>query len=675
MPTVKGGLIWRDQIIQEGRGKKEKFRASVPQLAGYEPPDALRPFKHLPRIGFDTETWDPELTTKGPGAHRVDQNGKGIGYICGTAIAYGPDDAEYYPVAHAHKNMSNPDKFWGQLKEEAEQFEGELVGANLQYDLDWMWRRHGVVFPKAKLRDVQTAEPLLDENKLSYKLELLANEYLGEGEGKQSGYLRDLYGEDYISHMNMIDAGHASVYAKADTTSPWKVLDEQYKGLESQGLVELFHLESRLTPLLVKMRQVGVPVDLDVAEQAWEMTKKEAERCKDDIRSLVGFSVDAWSADSIARAFDKESIEYPRSPTGKPSFRKAWLQAHPSKLAQLIVDQRGFEKIGGTFIHNYILEGAIRHGDEYRIHCMFNQLRSDEYGTVSGRFSSSFPNLQNIPTRHPILGPLCRSIFIPERGMLWGSADWSQIEYRFLVHYAALLKALGADKAVRMYHENRNTDFHEMAANITGKPRSQAKNINFGVVYGMGVPTMAVNLGTTNEEAEQVLNEFHGEMPFMKSTYDTASARAATAGEIKTILGRKRRFTDWELSWYVNGKKVQRIFKSLEAAHEARDEMIRKGVTPKTPRRAFTHKALNSLLQGSAADLMKKAMVEMYEGGIFDVLVPHLTIHDEMNSSVPQTKEGKEAFAELVNVMENSMQLQVPVIADAKTGANWSEAH
>jgi len=664
MPTAGGGLIWEDHVhIENTRGKKGlEFRANVRPLEGYMPPDALRSFCELPRIGFDIETLDPDIKAKGPGAHRED------GFVTGAAIAYGKDDATYYPTHHAGLNMVDPDRFYDNLREEALKFRGEMVGANLQYDLDWMWKRHNIKFPHAKIRDVQTAEPLLDENKFSYALDLLGVEYVGEGKSKNN--LLEHYGPGYIENMHNVDAGHASEYAERDTTLPWEVLDEQYKELDKQGLTDLFHLESRLTPLLVRMRQEGVRVDLDAAERAWEMTKVEAKKAGEEIKRIAGFYVEPWAAESIARAFDKENIEYPRTapsknhPKGQPSFRKAWLEAHPSKLARLIVDQRGFDKIGGTFLHNYILEGHING----RIHSMFNQLKSDGGGTVSGRFSSSYPNLQNIPVRHPILGPLCRSIFIPEDGMLWGSADWSQIEYRFLVHYAALLRAEGALRAVRMYHDDKRTDFHKLASEISGVPRGEAKSINFGVVYGMGVPTMAVNLGVTLEEAEEVLETFHGEMPFMRSTYRTASSQAATKGEIKTILGRKRRFHQWEFG----GK----IFKSQDAAQEYQAQQVAAGRRIRgNPRRAFTHKALNALLQGSAADLMKKAMVEMYEGGVFDVLVPHLTVHDEMNVSVPDTKAGREAFAELTHIMESSLELRVPVLADAKTGANWKEAH
>jgi len=679
MPLGTGLGAWNNHVQMEStRGKKKaEFRANVAPKAGYLPPDALAPFAHLPRIGYDLETFDPDLKTKGPGAHRVDEFGHPMGFITGAAIAYTKDTSKYYPTRHAGLNMADPENFWANLRYEASKFTGELVGTNLQYDLDWSWKERGVKFPNAKLRDIQIAEPLLDENRFSYGLNLLGKEYVGEG--KYTDTLLDLYGPGYIENMHNVDAGHAADYAGQDTTLPWQVLDEQYKGLESQGLTELFHLESRLTPLLVRMRQDGVKVDLDAADQSYEMTKKVASDTENKIREIAGFTVEIWSAESIARAFDKQSMPYPRTkpskshPKGQPSFRKEWLEAHPSDLAHLIVEQRGYQKIGGTFIHNYILEGHMNG----RIHSMFNQLKSDGGGTVSGRFSSSFPNLQNIPVRHPQLGPLCRSIFIPEDGMLWGSADWSQIEYRFLVHYAVLLQAAGAIDAQRMYEEDSKTDFHKLASEISGVPRKEAKAINFGVVYGMGVPTMANNLRVSLDEARSVLGTFHTEMPFMKSTYDTASNQAALNGEIRTILNRRRRFIDWEfkVTPKKGGQKYNVYAKSLEQAVEKQEEFLRVGDYVTVPRRAFTHKALNALLQGSAADLMKKAMVEMYEAGLFDVLFPHLTVHDEMNVSVPDTNIGREAFKELTHIMETSMLLKVPVLADAKLGANWKEAH
>lgn len=667
------GLTWEEPVrIERVKGQKAvAFNENVRVKDGYKPPSGLQSFLGLPRIGLDIESWDPGIDDKGPGARRGPE-----GFITGVAIARNERESTYYPTRHLRQDrcIANPDAFWAQFRAEAAKFDGVVVGANLQYDLDWLDAERGIRFPLATFEDIQVAEPLLDENRFTYKLEALARDYLQEG--KLKGTLSELYGKDYIKRMDRVDPGHAAEYAERDTTLPLEIIDKQRVGLANEGLENLFSIESRLTPLLLSMRRHGVRVNLDTAEQALEMTKKEVADAAAQIKDLAGFSVDVWAADSVARAFDKQSIPYPRTKGGKPSFVKEWLNAHPHPLAKMIVTQRTYEKIGGTFIENYILHGH----HEGRIHCLFNQLKSDESGTVSGRFSSSSPNLQNIPARHPVLGPLCRSVFEPEEGMDWGSADWSQIEFRFLVHYAAItpgIKQLAAE-AVRLYHEDKNADFHDLAATLTGKPRKVAKNINFGVVYGMGVDKMAGDLGVSREDAARILGEFHTASPFMKAIYDKASSQAEKMGMIRTILGRRRRFADFEVSFRetAKGKADRLFFPTYELAKQWVVEARGQGRYYRVydPRRASTHKALNALLQGSAADLMKLAMVQMWEEGLFDILVPHLTIHDEMNVSVPRTLEGKQAFERMVEIMQTVLPLAVPVYAAANLGKNWDEA-
>lgn len=245
--------------------------------------------------------------------------------------------------------------------------------------------------------------------------------------------------------------------------------------------------------------------------------------------------------------------------------------------------------------------------------------------------------------------------------MDWGGADWSQIEYRLLVHYASITPGVDVSQALRMYRDDPRTDFHALAAEISGKSRSVAKNINFGVMYGMGVLKMANSLGVSFNEGKAILQEFHTKSPFLKEMLNTASSRAAARGHIKTMMGRRRRFPQWEYDGTIYGSEA--------AARAIAAERPGRGF----PRVAMTHKALNALLQGSAADLMKIAMVQMWKAGIFNVLIPHLTVHDEMNVSVPRTKEGEQAFDEMCHIMENCVKLAVPVLVDAKRGLNWSE--
>lgn len=613
------------------------------------------------RIALDIEGHDPHLKELGPGAHRPE------GKVVGVAIGYSNRDAEYYPTAHdTGTNVENPDKFYERLAHEAKSFEGEMIGANLQYDLDWLRKRHGVIFPRAKFRDVQIAEPLINENRMSYKLQVLAKDYLGKVKTDED--LRRLYGGGYIENMHLVHPAHAAIYGAGDVTLPWEIMDKQEKVLEADGLTELFHMESALTPLLLEMRYRGVRVDIGKAQDSYDAIKAEQAELEQRVNEMGQAHIDIWSPESIAIAYENLGIEYNKTPTGRPSFTKDYFASDKNEISKLISQARGNDKIAGTFIKSYILDGHI----DGRLHCMFNQLKSDDSGTVSGRFSSSGPNLQNIPARHPIHGPLMRSMFIPEEGMRWGSLDWSQIEYRLLVHYASITKGIDASKAVSMYRSDPKTDFHTMAAEIAQVDRKSAKGVNFGVVYGMGVPALAGNLGITVPEAQEIMAKFQENAPFMKGMLDRCSNAATQRGFIRTIMGRKRRFDTWEVKYKgVNGASEMSYVDTVDL-----DKFVEEHNVRGRPRRAFTHAALNSLLQGSAADLMKKAMVEMWDAGLFaeGLLVPHLTVHDEFNSSVPDTPQGTEAFNEMRHIMETTLSLDIPILADGTMGSNWDEA-
>ena len=638
---------------------KKVFQIPANMPTDYVPPE-YRSIEGRKRIALDIEGHDPNLDELGPGAHRPE------GKVVGVAIGYSVTDASYYPTSHDNgPNVEDPDKFYQRLAHEAKSFEGEMVGTNLQYDLDWLRARHGVIFPKAKFRDVQIAEPLIDENRMSYKLKLLAKEYLNKD--KLDDDLKMLYGGGYIKNMHLVHPGHAAKYGAGDCTLPWEIYDKQEVIMENDGLLDLFHMESKLFPLLLEMRYRGVRIDLPKAEESFDELKAQQRQIEARITEMASANVDIWSADSIAIAYENLGIEYNKTKTGKPSFTKDYFASSNHEISKLINDARTKDKVAGTFIKSYILNNHING----RLHCMFNQLKSDENGTVSGRFSSSGPNLQNIPARDPILGPLMRSMFIPEEGMKWGSLDWSQIEYRLLVHYASITKGIDASNAVRAYRSDPKTDFHTMAAEIAGVDRKSAKGVNFGVVYGMGVPALANNLGITVAEAKEIMAKFQENAPFMKGMLDRCSNAATNRGFIRTILGRKRRFETWEVKWRDGEGETQIDYVNTKDLEEHE-----KGKNVKTTRRAFTHSALNSLLQGSAADLMKKAMVEMWDAGLFadGLLVPHLTVHDEFNSSVPDTKEGMEAFNEMRHIMETTLELDVPVLADGTMGNNWDEA-
>jgi DNA polymerase-1 len=408
------------------------------------------------------------------------------------------------------------------------------------------------------------------------------------------------------------------------------------------------------------MRHRGVRVDVAYARLLDdELTAGMAELDK-RLEAIAGRKIDVNLPTDLQRLFDAAGVSYPRTEkTNKPSFAKDFLNHVNHPAALLIVERRKLEKYRNTFIRGYVLDLNVNG----RLHALFHPLKTDENGTVSGRFSSSLPNLQNIPARDPVWGPKLRALFLPEEGELWGRHDWSQIEYRFLAHYA---RGPSGDVVRQRYREDPTTDFHNMTQalirDVTGVTldRKPVKNINFGLCYGMGKTKLTNDLGLDEQAGEELFKAYHVGVPFVKATYDAAQKQASVRGHIFTILNRRARFPLFEP---VYGDR-----ENIVALPEAEASAKYNGRI----RRAFTHKALNRLLQGSAADLMKVAMREIDRQGIETALGPALlTCHDETGQSVPQTADGREAFDATRRIMQECLKLRVPVIADQSSGLNW----
>ena len=295
--------------------------------------------------------------------------------------------------------------------------------------------------------------------------------------------------------------------------------------------------------------------------------------------------------------------------TSAPSFTKNFLQNHPHPVVQKIAQARETNKAHTTFI-----DTILKHSHKGRIHAEINQLRGDNGGTVTGRFSYSNPNLQQIPARNKELGPMIRSLFIPEEGHRWGVFDYSQQEPRLVVHYAGLQNLYGVDDVLDSYNNDPNTDFHTIVADMANIPRSQAKTINLGLFYGMGKNKLQAELGVDKETSDGLFKQYHDRVPFVKQLMDNVMQRAQQRGQIRTLLGRLCRFHLWEPNMFGMHKAM---------AHD--DALLEHGPGI---RRAYTYKALNKLIQGSAADMTKKAMIELYKEGI----IPHIQVHDELDS-------------------------------------------
>ena len=435
-------------------------------------------------------------------------------------------------------------------------------------------------------------------------------------------------------------------YAERDAESTLKLWQRLENELYKEELWDVFNLETKLFPCLVDMRFKGVRVNLQKADETKKFLINKEEKLLKKITDLTGVKVEIMAARSIAKAFDKLKLPYDRTAKSKePSFTKNFLQNHPHELPQAIAEAREINKAHSTFI-----DSITKHAVNGRIHADINQIRSDAGGTVTGRFSMSNPNLQQIPARHPELGPLIRSIFIPEEKHTWGSFDYSQQEPRILVHYAKLQNLAGVDEIVEAYKAG-DADFHQVVADMAGIKRKQAKTINLGLMYGMGKNKLMAELGLMKESAEKLIKQYHTKAPFVKQLMDNVSRKANDRGKIRTLLGRACHFDLWQPVQFGVYKPLP-----LEQARKEYDEPLK---------RAFTYKALNKLIQGSAADMTKKSMVALYENGI----IPHIQIHDEVDISVESDKKAEE----IIEIMESAVELQVPNKVDYESGPSWGQ--
>ena len=594
-------------------------------------------------IAVDTETKDPELLEKGPGW------GRGVGHLVGISVAVA-GESWYLPLRHEGGGNLPPDQV---LTWANDQLSGDepKVFANAQYDLGWL--KHEGVTVNGPVWDVQLAEPLLDEYARSYSLNALLTKYgLGtKVEDELYAKLHAAYGgskgRKQAGNIWRAPASWVAPYAKGDVDRLEELFRLQRLQLEAQDLWRVYELEAKLCPILVDMRLRGVPVDIT-----------KAQRLDDDYSSRIltfekdlPHGIDIYAASSIATYCDQRGITYGKTEKGNPSFEGSWLKRNLPAVYEL----RRLYKARDTFIRGYVLDKHVRG----RIYPVFNQLRSDEYGTVSGRLSSSSPNAQNIPARDEEIGPAVRSLFLPEAGEELAAMDWSQIEFRLLAHYGV---GRGAELARSMYRDDPTTDFHTMVAELTGIPRKPAKSINFGLCYGMGINKLATELNLPAEEVKGIFAAYHAKLPFVKETYNLAAKRAGARGYVRTLLGRRARFYAWEPDQ----------FGSKEVAVGSREEAVAKW-GPHV-RRAYTHKALNRILQGSAADAMKLAMVQLVKAGVTDTLgMPLMTVHDELVWSIPPTKAGAEAAAEAAQIMCTCVDLKIPLAVDDERGPSWGE--
>jgi DNA polymerase-1 len=659
-----------------------KYKYREGQLGLFKPESDWKPLTELPdlrnrnAIAVDSETRDLGIES-GRGAGWC--FGDSGGYVCGVSFA--TDDASgYIPIRHP----DTPDCF--DKEQVARWLEDHyrsgvpIVMFNSPYDVGWSWTGLGVE-PPERLEDAQCAAVMINENLRAFSLDAIAKEY--NVKGKDTAMLKDAV-EAYGGNRNepqkyiyKLPARYAAPYAIQDAQSTLEIWRQQEPILKTQEVWDAYCMEMELVPMTVAMRKRGIPVDTDQLIEAGKMFQARSESALRQISEGLGRAVsidDVNSPAALERIFQvvAKGIVIPKSEKGYLSFSSTWMEGHEHWLPKAVVEAQRYHEANSKFIQTYLLGHAHRG----RIHAEVNQFLREEGGTRSHRFSYSSPPLQQMPgVEKPTtkdMGIAIRNAFLPEPGADWLSADYSQQEPRLTVHFAALCKCRGADVAVQRYANDARTDYHSMVAEMTKKPRSVAKILNLGMTYGKGKRSIAEELRLPLAEAEELLKDYHARLPFIKALEDTAKKAAARRGYIRLIDGSRMRYDSWEGQWIDSDVRRAAIAAGKNLApcsiEEARERQKDTGHPwhGQRLRRAETRKALNNLVQGSAARQTKKAMLLMWREGI----LPCIQMHDEIGASVT-TKREVERIGE---IMRDAVPLLVPVVVDLEVGPCWGRA-
>ena len=662
-------------------------------------------------VAVDLETYDPGLKTKGSGAIT------GEGYVCGIAVATHKQTL-YFPINHKYTDNLNADETWDRLNELIFQNKNiTKVFHNAMYDVCWIRATTGLML-KGPIYDTMIAASVLDENRMKYSLDALSKDYLDDTKYKWDLREKSIaqYGiNDPMSNMHKLPYILVKDYAEQDVNLTFRLWNLFNKNLDkiiyepkAKSPRKIFDLETRLFPCLVDMKFKGVKIDVEKTREFGRFLERRKQRLLRIIKDQTGIEVNIWAAASIKKLLDYLKVtDYKQTPKSKmPKLPKDYLSTHKEVLLRLIAKARECEKANNAFV-----EGLLSFVHKGRIHADINQIRSDQGGTVTGRFSMSNPNLQQIPARGWI-GKKMRNIFIPEDNHLWASFDYSQQEPRIVVHYAIKLLKDNPDlkeenipqeyrnkikqKIIRsvqkmedFYKENPDADFHQLVADMANIPRRQAKTINLGMFYGMGKMKLQKELNLEREEAKELFDKYHKEVPFVKKLSEEL-IDFATDNELLFTLGdRFCRFNKWETTdkkWnpkigrfdkvdLLTKQQAEEKYKTWLLEHGDETTRDKKEATKLNPdykdilyyyAPAFTYKALNRLIQGSAADMTKTAMVNLYEQGI----LPHIQIHDELCISVKDDIE----ISKIKNIMESALPLKIKNKVTCKKGNSWGSA-
>ncbi len=605
-----------------------------PPSSDWRPPHAFPDLRGEKVIGIDVESRDPNLNARGPGFIRGDAE------ISGIAVAT-KDRGWYFPIRHLGGGNMDVGQVQKYFRDFLSTYQGWVVGAHLAYDLEALWSMGIEIHKGARLCDVQIAEALLDEERdEGYDLETLCSHYL-EG-GKDEALLREAasaYGIDPKGGLWKLPSRYVGPYAERDAWAPIQIFSKQLERMAKDDLLQIFELESRLLPLLHLMRLQGIPVDLERARGLSDKLLLQEGDVRVRIKREFSLEIDEWSGQQLASTCERLKIPFPRTPRGNPSFEGEWLEAHDHPFLRAVSELRTLNRLRSTFVNDWI----FKHEHKGIIHPVWKQLKRDDGGTRTGRMAASCPNPQQVPSRSEF-APLVRELFVPGPGRKWGKLDYSQQEPRILVHYASLCECAGAEVIRLAYQQDKSMDIYQFLSEVAKVSRRNAKDLTLGRCYGMGAGKLALKLGIGRDAAQQMLDSFDSHVPFVREVSDMAMRKAQSSYWEPMDAFQRRR----------DGHRCEPVTESMA-----------KSAWPGAKvQRAYTHKALNSLIQGSAADMTKSAMLKIYdEMG----LVPYMQVHDELNYGVEDEAQARKTQ----ELAETCVEMRVPIRADLTIGTHW----
>lgn len=592
-------------------------------------------------IAVDLETNDPLLKEKGP-SWRF-----GEGHVAGISVAW-QRHVLYVPIAHLVGPNFRTDLARAWLADLFPRPRTYL--ANGLYDLGWL--SHMGALPDnlsghGRFVDVQVQAALLQEDHpQGYSLDALGTRFLKiRKDEKLLREAADAYGVNAKKDMWRLPPKFVGPYAEQDASLTLQlglVLDELIAKESMQGILDL---ECETTKVLHAMHRQGIRFDLKKSEEINSIFLKK--------EKAIHPGFDVWSTPTVSAVLIKAGFALPKTDKGNYSCAKQVLKALAShgNLPDRILQTRHINRLRQTYV-----EDAAHFAFNGRVYPQYFQMGRDEGGTVTGRLAASNPNIQQVPKRSEE-GKLIRQLYQADEGLLWGKADYSSQEPRLQVHFALASNLTSAEEARDAFHAGKKL-YAFMEEKLAGRINyDQAKALVLGRSYGMGIETMSETVGVPPGECQRLLESFDEAFPYLIQLNDRVTATAKNRGWIRTLLGRRRHFDWWEL--HDRDRKNLPIFTKGAALAKWRGQPIR---------RAYTHKALNSLIQGSAADQTKAAMVRLFEE---HGVVPYLQAHDELGLPLrpDSLQEDIKTYTELMATAVPNLLVRFAV--DCDVAPHW----